>query len=98
MRRFLKSKYFIDLLLATVMINLTGCKVYKQHVMFKIDKDEDLSFLSGAITVAEKNYKIQANDLLEVRVYTNKGERIIDPNNELQRDQGGMRNQQSSQG
>ena len=62
--------------------------------MFKIDKDEDLSFLSSAITVAEKNYKIQPNDLLEVRVYTNKGERIIDPNNELQQGQG-QRSQQT---
>ena len=62
----------------------TSCKTYKQHIMFKIDEDEDLSYLSSEITVAEKNYIIQANDLLELRVYTNKGERIIDPNNELQ--------------
>jgi polysaccharide export outer membrane protein len=71
-----------------------GCKTYKQHIMFKIDKDEDLSFLSSAITIAEKNYKIQPNDLLEVRVYTNKGERIIDPNYELQQGQG-QRSQQN---
>ncbi len=94
MKVFLKNIYFLTFL-ATVFINLSGCKVYKQHIMFKIDKEEDLSFLSSAISVAEKNYKIQANDLLEVRVYTNKGERIIDPNNELQRDQG-MRNQQNT--
>jgi len=52
--------------------------------MFKIDEEEDLSFLSSEIIVAEKNYIIQSNDLLELRVHTNKGERIIDPNNELQ--------------
>jgi len=52
--------------------------------MFKIDEEEDLSYLSSVITVAEKNYIIQSNDLLELRVHTNKGERIIDPNNELQ--------------
>lgn len=51
--------------------------------MFKIDEEEDLSYLSSNITVAEKNYIIQANDLLELRVYTNNGERLIDPNNEL---------------
>ncbi len=52
--------------------------------MFKIDKDKDLSFLSSQLEVAEKNYIIQPNDLLEIKVFTNKGERIIDPNNELQ--------------
>ena len=61
----------------------TSCKSYKQHIMFKIDEEEDLSYLSSDITVVEKNYIIQANDLLELRVYTNNGERIIDPNNEL---------------
>lgn len=52
--------------------------------MFKIDEEADLSYLSSNITVAEHNYIIQTNDLLELRVYTNNGERIIDPNNELQ--------------
>jgi polysaccharide export outer membrane protein len=52
--------------------------------MFKIDEEHDLSYLSSEITVIEKNYIIQPNDLLELGVFTNKGERIIDPNNELQ--------------
>ena len=58
--------------------------------MFKIDEEEDLSYLSSEITVAEKNYIIQANDILELRVFTNKGERIIDPNNELSMGQNNM--------
>lgn len=33
---------------------------------------------------ASRNYLIQPNDYLDVRVYTNKGERILDPNGELQ--------------
>lgn len=52
--------------------------------MFKVDEEKDLSFLSADITTTEKNYTIQPNDRLRLRVYTNKGERIIDPNNELQ--------------
>ena len=63
---------------------LFSCKSYKYHIMFKIDEEHDLSYLSSDITVIEKNYIIQPNDLLELKVYTNKGERIIDPNNELQ--------------
>lgn len=56
--------------------------------MFKIDEEGDLSYLSSEIAVLEKNYIIQSNDLLEMRVYTNKGERLIDPNNELRMQQG----------
>lgn len=52
--------------------------------MFQVDEEYDLSYLSSEITVIEKNYIIQANDVLELGVYTNKGERIIDPNQELQ--------------
>ena len=52
--------------------------------MFQIDEEQDLSYISSEISVAEKNYVIQADDILELRVYTNKGERIIDPNYELQ--------------
>jgi len=55
--------------------------------MFKIDEEQDLSFLSSDITVLEKNYTIQPNDMLELRVFTNKGELIIDPNYELQNQQ-----------
>ena len=71
---------------------LSSCNVYKQHYMFKIEEGEDLSFLSAAVSVAEKNYLIQPNDFLEVRVYTNKGERLIDPNFEL-RIEGGQARQ-----
>ncbi len=62
---------------------LFACKVYKQHYMFKIDEEKDLEFLSKDVVLAEKNYLIQPNDILEVRIFTNKGERLIDPNREL---------------
>ncbi len=52
--------------------------------MFKLDEEQDLSYISSEITVIEKSYVIQPDDILELRVYTNKGERIIDPNYELQ--------------
>ena len=79
-----------------VGLSLFSCKSYKQHYMFKIDKEGDLSYLSSEITVIEKNYIIQPNDLLELKVYTNKGERIIDPNFELQMQQGQNRREYES--
>ncbi|MDZ7608700.1 MAG: polysaccharide biosynthesis/export family protein [Cyclobacteriaceae bacterium] len=54
--------------------------------MFQLEEDQDLAWLSSDIEVLEKQYVIKPNDLLNIRVYTNKGERIIDPNFELQKD------------
>jgi polysaccharide export outer membrane protein len=39
--------------------------------------------ISKEVLEAERNYVIQKNDMLKLEVYTNKGERIIDPNPEL---------------
>ncbi|HEX8329102.1 MAG TPA: polysaccharide biosynthesis/export family protein [Hymenobacter sp.] len=44
----------------------------------------DSTKLRVAVNRTERNYVIQANDILEVRVNTNRGERILDPNGELQ--------------
>jgi polysaccharide export outer membrane protein len=47
--------------------------------MFKIPRNFSLQ---QQIDNAERNYIIQKNDLLSLEVYTNKGERIVDPNSE----------------
>ncbi len=75
------SSYIGLALLAAIVFS--GCKAYKQHYMFKVDEKTDTTYISKQITIAEKNYVIQPNDELEIKVYTNKGERIIDPNYEL---------------
>lgn len=51
--------------------------------MFRLDENFSGAELTQAVSVTEKNYRIQKNDLLSLVVYTNKGERIIDPNFEL---------------
>lgn len=38
------------------------------------------------VELAERNYVIQKNDYLQLEVYTNKGERLIDPDLELTKD------------
>jgi polysaccharide export outer membrane protein len=43
----------------------------------------NLDKLKKSLNNVERNYIIQPNDYLDVRVYTNKGERIFDPNGEL---------------
>jgi protein involved in polysaccharide export with SLBB domain len=63
-------------------------KYYNQRTMFRLTDRQgqklDSSKLRIAVNRTERNYRIQPNDILEVRVNTNKGERILDPNGELQ--------------
>ena len=65
--------------------SLSSCKIYKQDIMLQTDQLET-GMLRQEIARAEKNYTIQENDLLEVEVYTNKGELIIDPDFELMKE------------
>lgn len=44
----------------------------------------DTARLRRAVNRTARNYRIQPNDFLSVRVYTNKGEALIDPNGFLQ--------------
>jgi len=48
--------------------------------MFKVPAG---TVLQNQVLEAEKNYSIQKNDILQLEVYTNKGERLIDPDLEL---------------
>jgi polysaccharide export outer membrane protein len=54
--------------------------------MFQLDKGKglDTTKIRRVVNRVNRNYTIQKNDQLAVRVYTNQGERIIDPNGELQ--------------
>lgn len=55
--------------------------------MFQLTKDADGVIdtvkLRRAVNRTARNYLIQPNDYLNIQVYTNKGERLIDPNGEL---------------
>ena len=66
----------------------TTSRYSRQRVMFQLTDEQgnrlDTAKLRAAVNRTAKNYRIQPNDYLDVRVYTNKGERILDPNGELQ--------------
>ncbi|MDZ4714323.1 MAG: polysaccharide biosynthesis/export family protein [Cytophagales bacterium] len=68
--------FFAGLLLA----GLSGCGSYKQNIMLRTPEGFTSAALSKEVLHAERNYVIQQNDLLHLEVFTNKGERIIDPN------------------
>ena len=56
--------------------------------MFQLTKGADgvidTARLRRVVNRTDRNYRIHANDILSVQVFTNKGERLIDPNGELQ--------------
>jgi polysaccharide export outer membrane protein len=68
--------------IAFLVILACGCGTYKQNVMFRVPSDFAAK-QSAQATEATRNYVIQVNDNLKLDVYSNKGERIIDPNGEL---------------
>jgi polysaccharide export outer membrane protein len=70
-----------------------SCSGYKQNIMFKVN---DVNAITKMVQSAETNYVIQKNDFLKVEVYTNKGERLIDPNQESFK-QAGASNVQSAE-
>lgn len=75
-------KYFfrISSQLTLIALLLASCASYKQNIMFKIT---DQSQVAQYTREAERNYVVQKNDLLKLRVYTSDGELIIDPDLKL---------------
>jgi polysaccharide biosynthesis/export protein len=59
---------------------LISCSSYKQNIMFKVPDD---GTMTNKISEAEKNYTLQPNDAFTMEVFTNDGERLIDPEFEL---------------
>jgi polysaccharide biosynthesis/export protein len=62
-----------------ILAMLSSCGSYKQNIMFRTSKS---SKITEDKQIAESNYIIQKNDVLELEVFTNQGDKIIDPNSE----------------
>jgi polysaccharide export outer membrane protein len=82
LKKILSGNFFFLLFLG---FSLISCKSYKQNIMFKVPEGYNVK---QQVEKAEKNYVIQKNDYLQLEVYTNKGERLIDPDLELLKDDG----------
>jgi len=65
-----------------------ACKSYKQHIMFKYDEDFPFAQLQVEALTVERNYMMKPDDYIQIEVYTKDGERIIDPDLELNRSLG----------
>jgi polysaccharide export outer membrane protein len=78
--------FFRKYIFLICFVFIVGCKGYKAHIMLKTGEENYTYDMEYAKFLAERNYRIQVNDRLEIRVFTNEGERIIDPDYELQKE------------
>ena len=65
--------YFLFLL---CIIWFSSCKVFRSNLMLKTPKDYAYDKLADSLTI--QDYRIAANDLLEVKIFSNDGFKIID--------------------
>ncbi len=69
--RFLKYLLFLPLLLW-----LSSCKVFRSNLMLKTSKDYTYDKIADSLS--KQDYKIDANDILNVRIFSNDGFKIVD--------------------
>ncbi|MDN4166821.1 polysaccharide biosynthesis/export family protein [Cytophagales bacterium LB-30] len=77
------KRSFLFIASLALLLAFSGCKVYRQNIMFKTKANRLPEGLSQLSQHAERNYILQPFDRITVQVYTNKGERLIDPDFEL---------------
>jgi len=63
--------------------------VYRQNIILQTESDLKSENFKEEVSKVEGAYRIQAGDKLNIEVYTNNGERVIDPNLELSAVSGG---------
>lgn len=73
-----------------LLLLFSSCGAYRNRILFNTDQEIIKEELQIAVAEANQNYIIQPNDFLELEVYTNAGELLIDPNREIAREVGMM--------
>jgi len=76
-------RFIWALLLITAIQSLTGCQAYKRDLMLQFDEEFSAADVQKSIDRVSANYVIRTGDYLRFDVFTNEGERLVDPNFEL---------------
>lgn len=77
------KRTFLFISSLVLLLAFSGCKVYRQNIMFQTEANRLPEGLSQLSQQAERNYILQPFDRISLQVYTNKGERLIDPDFKL---------------
>lgn len=89
MKKTIKNFYIYPFCILAISLTVSGCKVYRQNIILQTESDIKTENFKEEVSKIEGSYKIQAGEKINIEVYTNKGERIIDPNLELNAITGG---------
>jgi len=81
---------------AIILSILASCQAYKRDVMLRFDDKYDASMVEDAVYDVSRNYVFKPGDMIRLDVFTNEGERLIDPNFQLG-DEGVRNNVQQQQ-
>ena len=73
-------KTFLSLFAGVI---LASCASYKQNIMFKPSEGYQPEVFKREAGAIEKNYVVQKNDYLTLQIFSNNGERLIDPNTDV---------------
>ncbi len=70
-------RYFINaILFLAFVLGFSSCKVFRSNLMLKTSKNYEYDKLADSLV--KQNYKIESNDILQVRIFANDGFEIID--------------------
>jgi polysaccharide biosynthesis/export protein len=81
----MRPKFYPAYLLLLMSI-ISSCSI-SHNRMFSTKSDYVVDSIRNDVS-NDRNYVIQTNDYISIKVYTNGGEKIIDPTSELQKNQG----------
>lgn len=70
---------YLFLILAIAALGAQSCKFYKQDIILRTEEMPDSLLVTTAQQVAS-NYPFRVNDWVFLKVYTNDGEQLVDPN------------------
>ena len=77
-----------------LMLLLGSCRTLQKNVLFTIEEDLRPEAFEYQGDAPPRNYRIAVNDYLAISVFTDKGEVLIDPNNEYDPDNAALLGQQ----
>jgi polysaccharide export outer membrane protein len=70
-------------LIVFLVAGLSSCKFYKRDILFRSDGTPDTVLVAAQQKLARVNFQIQPFDWIDVKVYSNGGESLVDPNSEF---------------
>jgi polysaccharide biosynthesis/export protein len=68
--------YFKIIVLLAITLSFSSCKLFKSNLMLATPKEFTYDKLADSLS--KQSYRISANDLIQVRIYSNDGFKIID--------------------